>query len=87
MIAVLGSHGCPDVTESLNLSECGDRPVAFGGFGDIYLGTMKNGIQVAIKCARINVDEMIDGGTQKVRPSVLSERECVLLRSIVPGCG
>jgi hypothetical protein len=71
MIAVLGSHGCPDVTESLDLSTCGERPVAFGGFGDIYPGKMKNGMQIAIKCARINVDELIDSRTLKVRASML----------------
>ncbi|KAG8709520.1 hypothetical protein FRC09_000627 [Ceratobasidium sp. 395] len=65
MIAVLIEHGCPDASESLDLSQCGERPVAFGGFGDIYYGKTKDGTPVAIKCARINVDEMIKDSTLK----------------------
>ncbi|KAG8721750.1 hypothetical protein FRC08_010631 [Ceratobasidium sp. 394] len=65
IVAILSHHGCPNASELLNLSECGDRPVAFGGFGDIYYGKTKDGMPVAIKCARINVDEIIESSTLK----------------------
>ncbi|KAG9101311.1 hypothetical protein FS749_008031 [Ceratobasidium sp. UAMH 11750] len=65
IVAILSHHGCPNASELLNLSECGDRPVAFGGFGDIYYGKTKDGMPVAIKCARVNVDEIIESNTLK----------------------
>ncbi|KAG8732064.1 hypothetical protein FRC10_001258 [Ceratobasidium sp. 414] len=66
IIAALSSHGCPNASEFLDLGECGDRPVAFGGFGDIYYGKTKDGMPVAIKCARVNIDEIIERSTLKV---------------------
>ncbi|KAG9097660.1 hypothetical protein FRC07_010752, partial [Ceratobasidium sp. 392] len=59
MITLLVEHGCPDASDSLDLSQCGERPVAFGGFGDIYYGKTKGGVPVAIKCARVNVNEAV----------------------------
>ncbi|KAG9111562.1 hypothetical protein FRC07_008045, partial [Ceratobasidium sp. 392] len=58
-------HGCPDASESLDLSQCEERPIAFGGFGDIYYGKTKDGVPVAIKCARVSVNEMIEHSTLK----------------------
>ncbi|KAG9084978.1 hypothetical protein FRC06_003788 [Ceratobasidium sp. 370] len=65
IVAILSSYGCLDASELLDLSVCGDRPVAFGGFGDIYYGKTKDGMPVAIKCARVNVGEITEYGTLK----------------------
>jgi predicted unusual protein kinase regulating ubiquinone biosynthesis (AarF/ABC1/UbiB family) len=37
----------------LDLRRCSAAPVAGGGFGDVYQGYLKNGVEVAIKCARV----------------------------------
>lgn len=60
MVKILGSNGCSEVTKDLDHNSFTGRPVAFGGFGDIYPGTMRNGLKVAVKCARINVEEMVE---------------------------
>ncbi|KAF8600424.1 kinase-like protein [Ceratobasidium sp. AG-I] len=53
IIAILGRHGCLDVTGDIDLAQCSSRPVAGGGFGDIYRGSLKGGSQVAMKCPRL----------------------------------
>jgi hypothetical protein len=47
-------HHCPDITPSLDLSFCGNNPISWGGFGDIYRGRLLDGTQIAIKCARLH---------------------------------
>jgi hypothetical protein len=49
---LLVKHGCPDVTDRLDLERCDHHPIACGGFGDIYAGTLIGDEKVAIKCAR-----------------------------------
>ncbi|QRV92721.1 Serine/threonine-protein kinase [Ceratobasidium sp. AG-Ba] len=53
LVYQLAKHGCKDVTNKLNLQECGQYPIAGGGSGDIYRGTLMCGTLVAIKCPRI----------------------------------
>jgi hypothetical protein len=67
IVEILGSHGCPDVTQELDINQSSTRPIAFGGFGDIYRGKLNTGITVAIKCARFNEDENISRRSLKVR--------------------
>ncbi|CAE6502587.1 unnamed protein product, partial [Rhizoctonia solani] len=56
ILMLLAEHGCQNITDSLDLAECRQMPVSTGGFGDIYLGSLKSGDLVAIKCPRLRVD-------------------------------
>jgi hypothetical protein len=67
VIDILKQHGCPDVTNTLDLSRCSAAPVAGGGFGDVYQGYLKNGVEVAIKCARVFLETDLNHTTFKVR--------------------
>ncbi|KAG8742763.1 hypothetical protein FRC10_000930 [Ceratobasidium sp. 414] len=49
-------HGCLDLTPELDLPSCDKAPVAGGGFGDIYMGALKNNKPIAIKCTRIFIN-------------------------------
>ncbi|KAG9091698.1 hypothetical protein FRC06_000451 [Ceratobasidium sp. 370] len=53
IILHLVNSGCADVTNKLDLSQCGTYPIAGGGFGDIYCGALACGTRVAIKCPRL----------------------------------
>ncbi|KAF8606263.1 kinase-like protein [Ceratobasidium sp. AG-I] len=55
MVEHLVRHGCPEVTNLLDLQKCGKAPIFGGGFGDIYHGQLHDDKQVAIKCARVFV--------------------------------
>ncbi|KAG8756219.1 hypothetical protein FRC11_005464 [Ceratobasidium sp. 423] len=55
----LGKHGCSEITNDIDLSNCSTFPEVAGGFGDIYRGALYDGSQVSIKCLRL----MIDSGT------------------------
>lgn len=68
MIKILVSHGCPDITETVNERESQTLPRAFGGFGDIYYGKLydTSAGDVAIKCARFSADENISRRALKV---------------------
>lgn len=57
IITILGRHGCPDITGDIDLSQCSSKPIAGGGFGDIYRGALQSGAQVAIKCPRVYLDD------------------------------
>ncbi|QRV74275.1 Tyrosine kinase catalytic domain protein [Ceratobasidium sp. AG-Ba] len=50
---LLVEHGCPDITDQLELKRCGVAPVSGGGFGDIFRGALGSGKRVAIKCPRL----------------------------------
>ncbi|KAG9120141.1 hypothetical protein FRC07_004499 [Ceratobasidium sp. 392] len=56
IISILGQHGCPDITDALDVGRCGLGPVAGGGFGDVYQGCLRTGVEVAIKCPRFFVN-------------------------------
>ncbi|KAF8606452.1 kinase-like protein [Ceratobasidium sp. AG-I] len=59
VIACLGDHGCQNITDRIDLNSCSDYPIQNGGFGDVYLGKLLDGTEVAIKTMRIliNTDE------------------------------
>ncbi|KAG8784904.1 hypothetical protein FRC12_018163 [Ceratobasidium sp. 428] len=62
IIAILVSRRCRDITGQLDLGKCGRCPVDGGGFGDIYQGALIGGEKIAIKCARVFVQQDdIDG--------------------------
>ncbi|KAG9084710.1 hypothetical protein FRC06_003933 [Ceratobasidium sp. 370] len=52
IILILGQHGCPNITGTLDIDRCGVGPIAGGGFGDVYQGYLRGGVEVAIKCPR-----------------------------------
>jgi predicted unusual protein kinase regulating ubiquinone biosynthesis (AarF/ABC1/UbiB family) len=43
------------------LEKCSALPIAGGGFGDIYKGTLSGGEKVAIKCPRLYLKNDEDG--------------------------
>ncbi|KAG8724899.1 hypothetical protein FRC09_012311 [Ceratobasidium sp. 395] len=49
IITSLGQHGCRDLSQQLDISSCSIRPIARGGFSDIYFGKLYDGTPVAIK--------------------------------------
>ncbi|KAG9124638.1 hypothetical protein FRC07_010822 [Ceratobasidium sp. 392] len=58
IISILGQHGCADITDALDVGRCGLGPVAGGGFGDVYQGYLRTGVEVAIKCPRFFVNRV-----------------------------
>ncbi|KAG8708053.1 hypothetical protein FRC08_000131 [Ceratobasidium sp. 394] len=63
LIACLGNRGCADITDQLNLESCTTYPLFSGGFGDVYRGKTRDGIEVAIKTMRLYVTS--EGGDKK----------------------
>ncbi|CAE6462477.1 unnamed protein product [Rhizoctonia solani] len=59
ILVQLAEHGCENITDSLDLAKCRLMPVSTGGFGDIYLGSLKCGNLVAIKCPRLRIDTTV----------------------------
>ncbi|QRV89080.1 kinase domain protein [Ceratobasidium sp. AG-Ba] len=57
IISILVKRQCPNITDQLDLEKCGRAPTSGGGFGDVYKGELKEGQPVAIKCARIYIQE------------------------------
>ncbi|KAG8723456.1 hypothetical protein FRC09_003262 [Ceratobasidium sp. 395] len=53
VVAQLVESQCPDITDRLDLPECGNAPVEGRGYGDTYRGAFLGGELVAIKCARL----------------------------------
>ncbi|KAF8592962.1 kinase-like protein [Ceratobasidium sp. AG-I] len=56
VITHLRDHGCQDITKHLDNDSCTAHPISHGGFGDVYLGKLLDGSQVAIKTMRIHVN-------------------------------
>ncbi|KAG8737953.1 hypothetical protein FRC10_007467 [Ceratobasidium sp. 414] len=52
IIQHLTEHRCRDLTDRLDDSSCGLQPVSWGGFGDVFFGSLLGGTKVAIKTAR-----------------------------------
>ncbi|KAG8719985.1 hypothetical protein FRC09_010281 [Ceratobasidium sp. 395] len=52
----LGTRGCANLTNQLDLSTCSTYPISSGGFGDIYRCKLKSNVDVAIKTVRLYVD-------------------------------
>ncbi|ELU42428.1 protein tyrosine kinase domain-containing protein [Rhizoctonia solani AG-1 IA] len=52
ILNLLTTHGCVDITSSIDLSSCSNNPVANGGLGDIFIGQLRTGTRVAIKVLR-----------------------------------
>ncbi|KAG8701683.1 hypothetical protein FRC09_005196 [Ceratobasidium sp. 395] len=52
----LGTRGCANLTDQLDLIACSTHPVSSGGFGDIYRCKLKDNMDVAIKTLRLYVD-------------------------------
>ncbi|KAG8720958.1 hypothetical protein FRC08_016909 [Ceratobasidium sp. 394] len=63
LIACLGNRGCADITDQLNLESCTAYPLFSGGFGDVYRGKTRDGVEVAIKTMRLYVTS--EGGDKK----------------------
>ncbi|CAE6511621.1 unnamed protein product [Rhizoctonia solani] len=51
----LTSHGCTNVTGQLDAQHSSRTPVSSGGFGDVYLGYLRDGNRVGVKCLRLLV--------------------------------
>lgn len=66
VIALLGTHGCKNISFSLDLDSCDTHPIAVGGLGDVYRGRLHNGSQVAIKTMRVQVNSHEDQNPLKV---------------------
>ncbi|CAE6446413.1 unnamed protein product [Rhizoctonia solani] len=49
----LTNHGCQDVTSQLDTRNSSRTPVSTGGFGDVYLGCLRSGPRVGVKCLRL----------------------------------
>ncbi|KAG8711231.1 hypothetical protein FRC09_020705 [Ceratobasidium sp. 395] len=68
IITILTKHGCREITDQLDLDKCQYKfPFARGGFGDIYQGTLKGGEKVAIKCAKVYLEEGDKGGRKALK--------------------
>lgn len=57
----LVDHNCTDISGKLNMSRCSTTPVAGGGYGDVYMGMLRDGCHVAIKTARMHVPSSREG--------------------------
>ncbi|KAG9124252.1 hypothetical protein FRC07_012241, partial [Ceratobasidium sp. 392] len=48
----LNGRGCPDLTEQIDVTSCGNYYTTCGGCGEIYKGKLRNGTPIAIKTLR-----------------------------------
>ncbi|CAE6470846.1 unnamed protein product [Rhizoctonia solani] len=64
ILGQLTNRGCNDITQQLGESQY-EYPVSSGGFGDIYLGTLKDGRVVGLKCIKLTI-ESNDSGQKKL---------------------
>ncbi|QRV89048.1 Tyrosine kinase catalytic domain protein [Ceratobasidium sp. AG-Ba] len=70
-IELLMEHGCPDVTNQLQLDRCERNPISGGGFGGVFRGRLATGKRIAIKCPRLHLWQ--DAATGKVLKRVVRE--------------
>lgn len=61
MIRILCRHDCRDITSRINIDMCSSLPLSCGGFGDIYLGYLHDGMKVAIKRPRLSIRDTASG--------------------------
>ncbi|KAG8739615.1 hypothetical protein FRC10_005386 [Ceratobasidium sp. 414] len=55
VILRLGDKGCSNITDQLDPASYSKYPVSTGGFGDVYMGKLRDGRLVAIKTMRLRV--------------------------------
>ncbi|KAG9092283.1 hypothetical protein FS749_015863, partial [Ceratobasidium sp. UAMH 11750] len=55
VVTCLSKQGCANITDQLDQTSCSEYPISNGGFGDIYRGRLKSGVQIAIKTLRFRV--------------------------------
>ncbi|KAG8714221.1 hypothetical protein FRC09_017862 [Ceratobasidium sp. 395] len=55
IIERLVNHGCPDISNRLDMTHCNETPYSRGGFGDVHQGFLRDGTKVALKCLRLYV--------------------------------
>ncbi|KAG8697578.1 hypothetical protein FRC08_006441 [Ceratobasidium sp. 394] len=60
-ISSTSAEGSSDVTFGLDVNSMSEYPIRAGGFGDIYVGQMKDSTKVAVKCARHKPQDHGDG--------------------------
>ncbi|KAG8684494.1 hypothetical protein FRC08_013662 [Ceratobasidium sp. 394] len=53
VIACLTNWGCSNITDMFDETSCSIYPIANGGFGDVYRGTLKSGMHIAVKTMRL----------------------------------
>lgn len=61
IISALTRRGCLDLTSSIDLTACNDRPCTGGGCCDMYRGAMHDGTKIAIKSLRIYDSSQLEG--------------------------
>ena len=61
-MALLLESGCIDLTKDLDINDTGLMAVSGGGFADVYIGQLRTGPLVAIKCPR-----WLSAGTEQSR--------------------
>ncbi|KAG8730651.1 hypothetical protein FRC10_002451, partial [Ceratobasidium sp. 414] len=79
IIRHLINSGCSDVTDKLDLDQCGTHPIAGGGFGDIYQGALVGGakniareIYAWSKLRHPNILELVGLSTFRGQISIVS---------------
>ncbi|KAH7334682.1 kinase-like domain-containing protein [Rhizoctonia solani] len=60
--SLLVQHGIKDITNELDLGRCSSKPFAYGGFGSIYRGELRDGTSVVIKRVGMRENLELRGG-------------------------
>lgn len=66
MFDLLVLHGCTDMSSSIDPNSYSSNAIAFGGFGDVWRGLLKDGTVIAVKCLRIYTIHQGDVKAMKV---------------------
>ncbi|KAH7325459.1 kinase-like domain-containing protein [Rhizoctonia solani] len=67
ILAILRDHGCEDITQQLDLDNCGQFPVSNDSFGDVFKGTLQSGTPITIKCLRVTVGTNDQEGQKQLK--------------------